>query len=90
MSAWLRSRAMDDLHSLVNVEKVYSLKVPSPPSSSMPIVATHSFTHSQRSKNGKSPGWRSCWVGMGRDGRYARSNGGFGQCAYYTRIAVYV
>ena len=27
--------------------------------SSLPIVAA---AHSQRSENGKSPGWRSCWV----------------------------
>ena len=47
------------------------------------------LTHSQRSKNGKSPGWRSCWVGLGRDSRYVTSNGGFGQSAYTHGVSTY-
>ena len=58
--------------------------------SSRPLYHTHSLAHSQRSKNGQSPGWKSCRVGLGKDSRYARSNGGFERCVYkYTRIHVY-
>ena len=57
--------------------------------SSRPLYHTHSLAHSQRSKNGQSPGWKSCRVGLGKDSRYARSNGGFERCVYkYTRIHV--
>ena len=38
---------------------IMSLQILCLVNSSLPIVAA---AHSQRSENGKSPGWRSCWV----------------------------
>ena len=87
MSTCLRSGAVEDLRngSLANVELGRSFPLAL---STMPI--THSLAHWQRSKNGQSPGWKSCRVGLGKDSRYARSNGGFERCVYkYTRIHVY-
>ena len=86
MSTCLRSGAVEDLRngSVANVELGRSFPLAL---STMPI--THSLAHWQRSKNGQSPGWKSCRVGLGKDSRYARSNGGFERCVYkYTRIHV--